>query len=89
MKVYLITKENEEYSHEASDWMKEFMEATGINVEVLDPETVDGEIFVRARDILEYPAVVATDDHEGRVLQTWTGTPLPQFEDVAYFARTV
>lgn len=86
MRVVMVWKDNTDYAREVMDWMQEFEHETGLAVESLDPETTEGEIFVRARDMLEYPAIVAVND-DGMVLQEWKGTPLPQFDEVLYYVK--
>ena len=85
MKVVVVWRDNTDYARELTDWIRDFEHTTGKQVESLDPDTVDGEIFVRARDIMEYPAIVAVAD-DGRVLKKWSGKKLPQIDDVSYFA---
>lgn len=85
MKVVVVWRDNTDYAREISDWIRDFEHDTGKRVESLDPDTVEGEMFIRARDILEYPAIVATSD-DGRVLKIWSGKRLPQIDDVSYYA---
>lgn len=86
MRVAVVWKDQTDYAREVTDWMAEFERTTGRQVESINPESIEGEIFVRARDMMEYPAVVALDDM-GKVLREWKGTPLPQFDEVAYYIR--
>ena len=86
MRVAIVWKDQTDYAREVIDWMEEFKKETGEDVESIDPETVEGELFVRARDIVQYPEVVAMSD-DGGVLREWKGTPLPQFDEVRYFVR--
>ena len=88
MRVVCVWKDNTDYAREVTDWMEEFRKETGRDVESLDPESIQGEIFVRARDILQFPAVVALSD-DGAVLNEWKGTPMPQFDDVLYYVKEV
>ena len=88
MKVAVVWKDNTDYAREVTDWIQEFEQDTGKTVESIDPESIEGEIFVRARDMLEFPAVVALAD-DGTVLREWKGTPLPQFDEVSYYVKEV
>lgn len=88
MRVVCVWKDNTDYAREVTDWMTEFHRETGKEVESLDPESIEGEIFVRSRDMLEYPSVVALAD-DGAVLHEWKGTPLPQFDEVLYYVKEV
>lgn len=86
MKVVCVWKDNTDYAREVTDWMEEFRRETGNEVESLDPDTVNGEIFVRAHDIMEYPTIVAIAE-DGKVQREWRGTPMPQFDEVSYYLR--
>lgn len=86
MRVVVVWKDHTDYAREVTDWMAEFEKVTGKKVESVDPETIEGEMFVRARGMMQYPSVVALND-EGSVLKEWKGTPLPQFEEVQYYTR--
>lgn len=88
MKVVCLWKDQTDYAREVMDWMREFTHETGKEVESMDPESIEGEIFVRARDILQFPAVVAVSD-DGQVLRQWLGTPMPQFDEVLYYIKDI
>ncbi|MDO4979075.1 MAG: hypothetical protein Q4E47_02915 [Candidatus Saccharibacteria bacterium] len=83
----MIVKHNTERTSEAELWMKQFKDETGIDVEWIDPETIEGEIFATSHDVLEYPTVMVVDSNS-TMLQEWNGK-LPQFEDVTYVMRSV
>lgn len=88
MRLVVVWRDNTDHAREVIDWMKEFKIETGREAESLDPDTVEGEMFVQTRDIMRYPAVVAIDDR-GAVLKRWLGTPLPQFDEVSYYTQEV
>lgn len=80
----VIFRDNTDYARELSTWMEDFKHETGKEIEILDPDTVEGEAFIRPRDIMEFPAIVAVDD-DGRVLKIWRGKKLPRINDVSYY----
>ena len=89
MKLTILWNEQTDYAREVREWMRDFLHDTGrdaSSIVSLDPETRAGESFAEAYDILQYPAVVVTDD-DGRLLSLWKGTPMPQIDEVAYFAK--
>ncbi|MBR0403302.1 hypothetical protein IJI55_02010 [Candidatus Saccharibacteria bacterium] len=86
MKVVVVWRDNTDYAREVEMWMNDFQHDTGKEVESLDPDSVEGEIFAKARDIVEYPSVVAVSD-DGAVLKIWRGTPMPQIDEVSYYVR--
>lgn len=87
MRLVCVWRDNTDYAREVITWLSDFQHHTGMDVESLDPDTVEGESFVRARDIMEFPSVVAVAD-DGRVLRLWRGTPMPQIDEVAYYATS-
>lgn len=81
----MVGRDNTDYARELSMWIADFEHETGKKVEKLDPDTVEGEIFCQARDIVEYPSIVAIND-DGRVLKLWSGKTLPQIDTMSYYA---
>lgn len=88
MKAVILWNEETDYAREVRDWLRDFEADTGKKIESLDPQTVEGESFATAYDILQYPAI-AVVDNDGRLLQMWKGTPLPQTDQVAFWAKDV
>lgn len=88
MRVVIVVKKQSEYFREASEWQTDFSRETGNDVEIIDPETIDGEIFASARDIVQYPTLVVLGD-DGEIIKKWSGSPLPQFDQVIYTLRSV
>ena len=87
MRAVIVWKDNTDYSREVIDWLNEFSKRTGKEVESIDPESIDGESFTRVYDVVEYPTILALDN-EGKVLESWRGTPLPRIDEVSYYAET-
>ncbi len=87
MRVVIIWNEATDYASEVRSWLKDFEHDTGGTkiVESIDPETMEGESFCRTYDIVRYPTIIAVDN-DGKVLEEWTGTPLPQIEQVSIWA---
>lgn len=59
MRVVVVTKDDMDYTRSVETFLEDFKRQTGRNLEVIDPETRDGEIFARTYDILEYPTIIA------------------------------
>ena len=85
MRIVVVVKRQSEYFREADEWRVEFSRETGHDK---DPETIEGEIFASARDIMQYPCVVVLGAG-GEVVKKWSGSPLPQFDQVSYVLRSV
>lgn len=85
--ITCVYKRESDYGAEVEGFLGELERKIGKDkLEVLEPESIDGEIFARAHDITSYPTIVATRE-DGGVVQSWVGLPLPRVEDVSYFAN--
>lgn len=86
MRTVIVWNEQTDYAREVREWLDEFSRVVGEQtIQSIDPETRDGSDFAAAYDVVEYPTILALDD-SGKVLSQWRGTPLPQIEQVAYWA---
>lgn len=87
MRIIVIYKPFSDTAREVDEWLSEFERRANIEVEKLDPEMPDGEMFCTARDIVEYPTIVVADT-DGKTYESWSGTPLPVIDEVmGYIAR--
>lgn len=82
-RVICLCREREDYTREVMDWVRDFRHFGG-EVEVMDPDSREGEMFVRARGIVEYPCVVVVAEG-GEVLFMRSGLPMPRFDEVRYW----
>jgi hypothetical protein len=85
MKVVVVYKDNTDYARYVTDFLRDFKRQTGRDLDALDPESIEGEQFCRAYDIVEYPTVIAISD-DSVMQQTWKGLPLPTISEVSYYA---
>lgn len=85
MRVVVVTKDNTDYSRVVATFVDDVARQTGHVLEVIDPESRDGESFCRAYDIVEYPTIIALSD-SGQMQQMWRGTTLPTISEVSYYA---
>jgi hypothetical protein len=86
MKAYVIYKNESDHARAVLDYMRDFERKTGRKLEVVDPETREGDAFCRTYDILEYPTILATDNN-GVMQQQWRGLPLPLMDEVSYYTQ--
>lgn len=56
------------------------------HVEMLDVDSRDGSATASLYDILQYPAIVVTQQ-DGVVQKIWTGDQFPLIDEVASYAR--
>jgi len=83
----MVGRDNEEYSREMLEWADLFQKETGNEVEVLDPDSIDGEIFARSHEVMAYPTLCVVDNSSS-MLAMWA-QKYPQFDEVTYVIRSV
>ena len=89
MRVVCLYERETDYGREVEDYLDEIARSNASGeVEVMDPESMEGEMFARARDIVRYPAIVAVDSNTGSVVQEWIGLPLPPMDEVVYYLNS-
>lgn len=84
MRVVIVAKDDTEYSRTVSTFVGDFARQTGRSLEIIDPESLDGESFCRAYDIVEYPTIIAISDG-GHMQNMWRGLPLPTVSEVSFY----
>lgn len=84
MRTIVIYKDNSEHARAVFDFLREFKARTGRELDTLDPESREGVSFCETYDIVEYPTLIALDD-EGRMINQWTGLPLPTINEISYY----
>lgn len=84
MRVVVISKEQTDYARSIEMFLRDFQRQTGRELEVLDPDTLEGESFCRAYDIVEYPSIIAVSE-DGVMQHLWRGTSLPTISEVSYY----
>ena len=82
MKAVIVYKPESEMTGKAEGWKKEFEFRTGRKMEVVNPETREGEGYCTARGIIDYPAVVVESENDGKVSFLTQGETLPLFDEV-------
>ncbi len=87
MRIVVIFKQFSDHAREVEEWIDQFERRGGREVEQLDTESPDGEMFCTSRDIMQYPTIAVTDD-DGKTYEMWSGSPLPVIDEVmGYIAR--
>lgn len=85
MRVVVVAKDNTDYSRSVSEFLENFTRQTGRELELLNPESLEGESFCRTYDIVEYPTVAALSN-DGHLQNMWRGATLPTISEVSYYA---
>ncbi len=85
MRVVVVTKDNMEYTRVVETFLEDMARQTGRVLETLDPESIEGNTFCKAYDIVEYPTIIALSS-DGHMQNMWRGTTMPTVSEVSYYA---
>lgn len=83
-KVICVLPKGRDYSGMMEDWLEDFYRRTGKRIEMIDPETKEGEVVARSYDVTWYPTLIALTG-EGKVREVWRGLPLPKLDEVGFY----
>lgn len=84
MKVVMLYRPNTEHERQALDYIRDFAMQTGKKLPTLDPDSPEGVDICRLYDIMQFPAILATDD-EGHVQNLWLGDHMPTYSELSYY----
>lgn len=84
MRVVVVTKDATDYSRIVETFLEDFARQTGKVLETLDPDSVEGDLFCRAYDIVQYPTIIALGN-DGQLQNMWQGSLLPTISEVSYY----
>lgn len=84
MKAIVIYRQQSEHARTVEDYLRDFSNRTGRELETLDPDTADGITMCGTYDIVEYPTIVALSD-DGQLQNSWRGLPLPTISELSYY----
>lgn len=85
MRVVVITREGTDYARNVDTFVTDFERQTAHTLEVLDPDSAEGDSFCRTYDIVEYPSIIAIGN-DGQMQNMWSGAMLPTISEVSYYA---
>jgi hypothetical protein len=84
MKAMLIYRPHSEQERPALDYLRDFAAQTGKQLPTLDPDSPQGAELCQLYDIMQFPAILVTDD-EGHIQNSWVGERLPPFSELSYY----
>lgn len=84
MKTYIVYKDQSEHGRAVTEFVHDFKFQTGLDLDLMNPESLEGESFCRAYGIVDYPTVIAVAD-DGQMQKMWVGLPLPTIMEVSYY----
>ncbi|WP_236861252.1 hypothetical protein [Candidatus Nanosynbacter featherlites] len=77
-------KTESDHARTVFDYLRDFKNQTGHDLEEINPDSVAGSDFCRTYDIVEYPTIIALSDG-GQLQNMWRGTPLPTISEVSFY----
>lgn len=84
MKTILLYRPNSEHATTVESYLRDFHSRTGKDIPTVDVDSPQGAELCKLYDIVQYPAIVVTDD-EGRMQNAWAGENLPTIGEVSYY----
>ncbi|WP_338520954.1 hypothetical protein V4210_00805 [Candidatus Nanosynbacter sp. BB002] len=77
-------KTESDHARTVFDYLRDFKNQTGHDLEEVNPDSAAGSDFCRTYDIVEYPTIIALSDG-GQLQNMWRGTPLPTISEVSFY----
>lgn len=88
MKVLILYRPHSEHARSVEEYVHEFQARNQEHrLEMIDVETRDGSATASLYDVMQYPAILVTQDN-GYLQQSWLGDRLPLMDEVASYARS-
>ncbi len=85
MRVVILARDATDYARSVEMFMTDFSRQTGKTLELLSPDTPEGDALARVYDIVQYPTIIALGS-DGQMQNMWVGQPLPTIGEVSYYA---
>lgn len=86
MRVVVLARENTDYARAVETFVNDFARQTGQPLDVVSPDSGEGESLTQTYDIVEYPTILALSD-DGQMQNMWAGTNLPTISEVSYYVQ--
>lgn len=86
MKTLLFYRPNSEHERRVLDYLRDFKMRTGKEIPTQDVDTPEGIHLCELYSIMEYPAIIVTDD-DGHVQNVWAGDLLTPINELSYYVR--
>lgn len=86
MKTLLFYRPNSEHERRVLDYLRDFKMRTGKDIPTQDVDTPEGVELCELYGIMEYPAIIVTDD-EGHIQNLWTADRMPPINELSYYVQ--
>lgn len=85
MRLALVYREHSEHARWVETFVNDYQKRTGNEIELIDPDSIRGEGFCRAYDVMSYPTLLAIQP-DGSCYQRWQEHNWPLLEAIATIA---
>lgn len=82
MKAYMLYHPNSEHGRMAEDYVREFAQSKGLNIDLMSIDTIEGAQLAKLYGVLAYPAIIVAHEN-GEMVNFWQTFPLPSMAEVA------
>ncbi len=87
MKVVILYEPDSETDTPVQQYVREFEMQTGKKLELLDSRKPEAVALAKVHDILQFPAILATEN-DGGYLQSWTELEKwPTISELSYYTQ--
>ena len=83
MSLILVYRTDSENAREAEEFLRDYHDETGRDIEVRSPDDASGQQFIELYDIVSYPTLIALGP-DGTVLAKWRDN-LPTIDEVSIY----
>lgn len=84
MKTLILYRPNSEHATMVESYLRDFKAQTGKTIPTLNVDSPEGIAKCQLYEIMQYPAVLATDN-DGHIQNLWTGDQLPRISELSYY----
>ena len=86
MIVRIFYRENTENARTVVEFLRDFEYQTGHQLEVVNPDSIEGAQLCEIYSIVEFPTIIATSD-DGQMNKAWNGLPLPTINELSFYTQ--
>lgn len=83
MSLILVYRTDSENARAAEEFLRDYHDETGRDIEVRSPDDASGQQFIELYDIVSYPTLIALGP-DGTVLAKWRDN-LPTIDEVSIY----
>lgn len=85
--MVILYKPNSEHDTKVQNYVRGFQQVTGKSLSLLDADSREGVDLARLHDIVQFPAIVASED-DGSFIESWPDMDKwPTASELSYYAK--